>query len=521
MAPPPGRLPKQTYETDLRNALREFGSLADVRRGRHVQQTLLRVFGNCETRDEGLQRFARDALAAREFLQLLVRVFDAVAAHHGLHRLGQHFPRGVEVVVQTLRVHFELVDTADQRVVGEQRVTERDADIAQHRRVGQVALPARHGQLVGEVTQRGVRETEVAFRVFEVDRIDLVRHRRRTDFAGLQLLLEVAERDVAPHVAVEVEQDRVRARDGVEQFGHVVVRLDLDRVRVEREFQALFDDVLRERFPVEFRIRREVRVEVADRAVHLAEQFDLLDARDCARETGGDVGDFLAERRRARGLTVRAREHRLVGLCVRERHEALMHRAQRRQDHVLTRAGEHQAVRRVVDVFRGAGEVDELAGALQFRLTLHRFLEPVLDRLHVVVRHALDVLDARGVVRREVLGELEQELLRRFREARHFRETGLRQRDQPVDFHGHAIAHEGGFREPVAQGFGFRGVAAVERGERVEREEGIGTSVGHDGDVTCGVTIRKEPGGAGYFITTLTASGRGFGAACRRGRLVA
>jgi len=35
-----------------------------------------------------------------------------------------------------------------------------------------------------------------------------------------------------------------------------------------------------------------------------------------------------------------------------ERDEALMHRTQRRQDHVFARAGEHQDVRRVVDVFR-------------------------------------------------------------------------------------------------------------------------------------------------------------------------
>ncbi len=163
-----------------------------------------------------------------------------------------------------------------------------------------------------------------------------------------------------------------------------------------------------------------------------------------------------------------------------------MHRAQRRQNHVFTRAGEHQAVRRVVDVFRGAGEVDELARAFQFCLTLDRFLQPVLDRFHVVIRHTFDVLDARGVVRGEALGQLQQELFGGFGKARHFGETGVRERDQPVDFNRHAIAHESGFREPVAQGFGFRGVTAVERGERVQREQGVGAGVGHDGGVTQG-----------------------------------
>ena len=55
---------------------------------------------------------------------------------------------------------------------------------------------------------------------------------------AFSLLLEIAERDVAPDVAIEVEQDRIRARESVEQLGHVVVRLDLDRVRVERRAPA-------------------------------------------------------------------------------------------------------------------------------------------------------------------------------------------------------------------------------------------------------------------------------------------
>ena len=224
-----------------------------------------------------------------------------------------------------------------------------------------------------------------------------------------------------------------------------------------------------------------MRVVVADRAVHLAEQRHGGDTLDRARKTRCDVGDFLAERRRAGGLAVRAREHRLRGVFVRELDEALVHRAQRGQDHVFAGTGEHQPVRRVVDVLRRAREVDELARALQFRLALDRFLQPVFDRLHVVIRHALDVLDARGVVRGEALDELQQELLGRIGKARHFGEAGARKRDQPVNFDHHAMPHEGGFGEPFAQGFGLGGVTAVERRQRGEREEGIGTGIGHGG----------------------------------------
>ena len=63
------------------------------------------------------------------------------------------------------------------------------------------------GSFSARCLQHGVGQAEVAFGILEVDRIDLVRHGRRADFAGLELLLEEAERDVAPDVAVEVDQD--------------------------------------------------------------------------------------------------------------------------------------------------------------------------------------------------------------------------------------------------------------------------------------------------------------------------
>jgi hypothetical protein len=185
--------------------------------------------------------------------------------------------------------------------------------------------------------QHGVGQAQVAFRVFEVDRVDLVRHGRRTDFAGFELLLEVAQRDVAPDVAVQVQQDGVGAREGVEQFGHVVVRFDLDGVRVEHQAQALLDHGLREGRPVERWVGRQVGVVVADGAVHLAEDFHLLDALDGALQAGHHVGHFLAQRGRAGGLAVGARQHRQVGVGVGDFGQLGDHVAQRRQ-HDLSRA---------------------------------------------------------------------------------------------------------------------------------------------------------------------------------------
>ena len=87
-------------------------------------------------------------LAARERLQLLVRFRQAVAAHHGLHGFGQHFPAGIEIGGEARGIDVELAEAAQQRFERDQRVAERGAERAQHGRVGEVALPARDRQLL-------------------------------------------------------------------------------------------------------------------------------------------------------------------------------------------------------------------------------------------------------------------------------------------------------------------------------------------------------------------------------------
>ena len=145
-------------------ATRQLGRLADIGARGQRQQLLARFGRHLERADEFLQRLARDALAARQFLQLLVRILDAVAAHHRLHRLGQHFPGVVQVCLQARRVDFQLVQAAQAGLDADQRVAEGHADIAQHRRIGQVALPARDRQLVGEVAQHRVGEARDCLR---------------------------------------------------------------------------------------------------------------------------------------------------------------------------------------------------------------------------------------------------------------------------------------------------------------------------------------------------------------------
>ncbi len=207
-----------------------------------------------------------------------------------------------------------------------------------------------------------------------------------------------------------VDQDRVRARHGVEQFGHVVVRLDLDAVRLEGSGQA----------------------QRLGRFHHLA--AERLPSRSRARPTDGRCScprrhsSWPAASRRAifsraaarRTTTLAISLPTVVGLavwpCVRLSiatsayawaisRKVAISAVQRRQHHLLAGGLELQRVAGVVDVLAGAGEMHELAGALQLGPGLEFGLDPVLHGLHVVIRGLLDFLDREAVGFGEVLDQ--------------------------------------------------------------------------------------------------------------------
>ena len=160
-------------------------------------------------------------------------------------------------------------------------------------------------------------------------------------------------------------------------------------------------------------------------------------------EPRDDVGDLLADGGRARGLAVRAAEHRHVREAVRHRGQRVADAVERGQQHVLARRLQHQAVAGVVDVLAGAREVHEFGGLGELRVAGEAFLDEIFDRLDVVVGRALDGLDARCVVDGEICGDGKELRLRLRRERRGFGNlVRLRECEQPVHLDQHAAPHQ-------------------------------------------------------------------------------
>src|SRR5579864_6721428 len=123
--------------------------------------------------------------------------------------------------------------------------------------------------------EQRICDAEIALAVFEIDWIDFMRHHRRAGLARDRLLREVANRDVVPHVAAEAEQNRVDTRHDREQLGDKVVAFDFGGHRIPGESKPSHE-ILTVRDPIYFRMRKMMRVEVADRAVELAKKFLVL-----------------------------------------------------------------------------------------------------------------------------------------------------------------------------------------------------------------------------------------------------
>mmetsp|Transcript_12694 Transcript_12694/g.44075 ORF Transcript_12694/g.44075 Transcript_12694/m.44075 type:complete len:232 (+) Transcript_12694:834-1529(+) len=218
-----------------RKRLGLVGGVPGVQRRGEGGKLLLRVIRHVQRIHEHLERMLVHRLPASERLELLVGLLDTIAPHDRLDWLRKHLPRRVQVTGHLFQVCFQLAYALQRRLVCQQAVAQADAQVPQHRGICKVTLPAADGQLVAKVVQQCVGDTQVAFRVLKVDWVHFVGHSAGANLSRHRLLLEIANRDVAPHVTVKVYQDVVEARHRREELRNVVVRLYLCRVWVVLE----------------------------------------------------------------------------------------------------------------------------------------------------------------------------------------------------------------------------------------------------------------------------------------------
>ena len=402
----------------------------------------------------------------------------ALTAEDGLDALGTHSPAVIQIALDGSLVDEQLAQSLQRALDCNHHVTHRHTYVTQDGRVGQVALQTRYRQLVRQVSQNGVRNTQITFRVLEINRVHLMRHCTRTYFASLDLLLEVLHRDIHPEVAVQVNHNGVDTRHRIEHTAQMVVVRNLRRPLLALQSQLLADKPVAECLPVNLGIGHMMRIVVACRPTELSRQLTSLQRLQLLRQTIHIHHHLLTQTGRRCRLSVRLCQHRNVLPCIRIllqlRNQFLYHRIVDLLERFLD--GKRHA--RIVDVLARQAKVDELLEARQTshaslasltsstslaRPTCHLInllLDEILHGLHVVVRHLLDVLHALCISLGEVLIDGTQ-----FRchtlYIKQLEERG--QGNEILNLYPHTVSDQGILREIRSKAVGLSPVSAVDR----------------------------------------------------------
>ena len=184
----------------------------------------------------------------------------------------------------------------------------------------------------------------------------------------------------------------------------------------------------------------------------------------------GHIGELFAHGGRRGGLAVGAAEHGHVGVGAGHAAQLAQHALQRWQQHVGACGLQLQSMAGVVDVFAGAGKVDELhhGGQLLAHGTgqisaLALRLDPIFHRFDIVIGGFLNVFDGDGISGAKVRHQCTQMGAGSRAEGRKLGPTRFAQGDQPGHFDLHTPVHIALFAHQSAQRGEFVGVAAVQR----------------------------------------------------------
>src|SRR3989344_5014536 len=165
-----------------------------------------------------------------------------------------------------------------------------------------------------------VGDAEIAFCIFKINRIDLVRHRARSDLSFFHLLHYPAVRNVAPHVLREIDEDRIDTTHVVEELRVGVMRLNLRRHWIELEAHVVLlvlafnieslDKLLRKPRPINFRLCDDMRIVIASRPTKFDENGTYFELVDLATQPLEKNFHLFSECCRGGRLPMRTGEHR-------------------------------------------------------------------------------------------------------------------------------------------------------------------------------------------------------------------
>ena len=238
-------------------------------------------------------------------------------------------------------------------------MTHRNTNIAQNRAIGKVALQTAHGKFLRKELQQGVGNAQVSLTIFEINRVYFVRHSTRPYLACFDLLLEILHRDIHPEVAVEVDDDRIEAADGIEDSGQRIIVADLSRELFTLQAKLFANKLIGKRAPVVVGIGYVMCVQITCCATELCRQRTILQGLQLLGQTIDIYHHFLSKTCRRCRLTVSLCQHgnRLPFFCILA--QLIDKLLELGNKHIRQSLFQRKGHTRVINVLRGKTKVDK------------------------------------------------------------------------------------------------------------------------------------------------------------------
>ena len=274
---------------------------------------------------------------------------------------------------------------------------ERNTHVTQYGRIRQVALQTWHRQLHSQMLKNSVCYAQITFGIFKVNRIYLMRHCAWTNLSGFNLLFEILHRDILPEVTVHVNHHRIDALHCIEDGGQIVIIGNLSRIFFTLQAQLLCDKFIAESFPVILRISHVMRIVITRSATKFSGYRASLQRSQLTFQTVHEHHHLFSQTSGRSRLPVRLGKHRDIRPLFRIRTELGYQFLYLRIIHLLQSLFHRQRNRSIVNILWSQPEVDKFFVIIHSTQLVKFFFQEILHSLHVMIRHAFNILDASGV----------------------------------------------------------------------------------------------------------------------------
>ena len=242
--------------------------------------------------------------------------------------------------------------------------------------------------------QNGSRNTQITLRIFEVNRVDLMRHSARTNFSGFDLLLEVLHRDILPEVTVHIHHNGIDTLHCIKNSRKVIIVRNLRCILFTLQPQLLCNKSVTELFPIVLGICNMMCIVISGSATELGSNRAGFQCCQLTFQTVNEHHHFFTQAGGRSRLTVSFGKHRDICpvrcVCFQLCNQFFNQRIVDLFQCFFDRKGN----RRIVDILRSQSEVDEFLIVIHPAHLVKFFFQEVFYCFHVVVSHTLDIFNA-------------------------------------------------------------------------------------------------------------------------------